>query len=368
MKLPNYAVKESFFRIVPGPTQLKHGVFLLCGKCPLCRDHSRRFYLKEYPQKHMVFCHNCGYSRSYMGFLYDNYPTEIDNLKIHQLDYLKSGAFFKETKIEQKDNKKVLYDELDYKLREYLKSNSFPIIEEQENEQKEKFRKYCISYLKKRKIDEFVYLGFYCFFRGPLKKYIGIPFFDESEEKLIHIQGRRMFTPKDKEEESLNPKYKFLKDSAAGIEIDNKPIWGQWKVDKSKLVIVCEGTLDAPSFDNGVATCGASISSSFIDKIKKEYQDRIWCIDSYWFDKKGKELTSHLLTLGEKCFIIPQDKKSKDANDLLKEMNIDKIPTDFVLNNVYEGKLGLFQLAMKDGYRTVEKKENNYQKRKVTHE
>lgn len=316
----------------------------------------------------MIYCHNCGYSRNYMGFLYDNYPTELDNLKIHQLEHLKSGAFFKEPEVEKKVDPKLVFDELDYKLRKYLKFNAFPIIEEQENEQKEKFRKFCLAYLKKRKIDEEVYIAFYCFFKGPLKKYLGIPFFDETEEKLIHVQGRRMFTPKDDAEENLNPKYRFLKDSPAGIEIDNKPIWGQWSVDKTKTVIVCEGTLDAPAFDNGISTCGASMSISLIDKIKKDYPDRIWCIDSYWLDKKGKELTTELLTLGEKCFIIPQEMTSKDSNDLLKEMNIDKIPMEFVLKNTYAGKLGLFQLSMKEGYRSVEKKEKQNYNKKINHE
>ncbi len=368
MKLPNYAIKESFFRVVPGPTQLKHGIFLLCGKCPLCSDHSRRMYLKEYPQKYMIFCHNCGYSRNYMGFLYDNYPHELDNLKIHQLEFLKSGAFFKSLEVDKKKPEPCMFDKLDFTLRKYLTFNAFPIIEEQTSEQKEKFRQYCLEYLRKRKIDEKIYLSFYCFTKGPLKKYLGIPFFDETEEKLIHIQGRRMFTPKDDVEESFNPKYKFLKDSEAGIEIENKPLWGQWLIDNSKDVMVCEGTLDAPAFDNSVALCGATISNTLIDKVSKLYPKRIWCIDSFWSDKAGKKLTRKLLELGEKCFIIPKNLKSKDANDLLTELNVDKITIDFVNENVYEGKLGLFKLEMMTGFEDCEEKKPFIKKKEVTNE
>lgn len=366
MKLPSYAIKESFYRVVPGPTQLKHGIFLLCGKCPLCSDHKRRMYLKEYPQNYMIFCHNCGYSKNYMGFLYDNYPHELDNLKIHQLETLKSGEFFRKLEVAKKVPEPCIFDKLDFTLRKYLTFNSFPIFEEQTSESKERFRQYCIDYLKKRKIDEKIYLSFYCFTKGPLKKYLGIPFFGETEEKLIHIQGRRMFTPKDKTDESFNPKYKFLKDTEAGIEIENKPLWGQWAIDKSKDVIVCEGTLDAPAFDNSVALCGATISKFLIDRVVKLYPKRIWCIDSFWKDPAGKKLTRKLLELGERCFIIPKTCTSKDANDLLMELNIDKISSEFVSENVYEGKLGLFKLEMMNGFDGCEEKPKYNTYKKVT--
>jgi hypothetical protein len=131
---------------------------------------------------------------------------------------------------------------------------------------------------------------------------------------------------------------------------------------------MCEGTLDAPAFDNGAATCGASISITLIDKIKKDYPDRIWCIDNFWLDKKGKELTTQLLTLGEKCFIIPPNMTSKDSNDLLKEMNIDRIPMEFVLNNVYEGKIGLFKLSMMNGFVGCVEEKKPYKAKRVQYE
>lgn len=361
MKLPNYAIKESFFRIIPSPTKVGNGAFLLCGKCPLCRDYKTRMFLKEYPAKHMIYCHNCGYSRNYIGFLKANYPHEMDNLKVHQLEHLRSGDFFKKPEPLKKIEPKYTFDQLDFTLRKYAAFNAFPIMEVQENENKEKYRKYCLNYLIGRKITEDIYKTFYCFIKGPLAKYIGIPFFDEKGDKLIHIQGRRMFTPKDEHEEAVNPKYKFLKDVDAGIEIENKPIWGQWRADVQKDVIICEGTLDAPAFENGVATCGASISVTKIESIQKKYPKRIWCIDSFWSDKKGKELTTQLLELGERCFIIPKDMTSKDANDILKELQIDQITNEFVLKNVYEGKIGLFQLSMMTAFVGCEdeKKENN---------
>jgi hypothetical protein len=359
IKLPNYAIKESFCRVVPGSSQLHQSVFLLNGKCPLCGDYKRRMFLKEYSQKHMIFCHNCAYSRNYIGFLYDNYPNEIDNLKEYYLDSIRTGQFFKAPEPVELVKPVYTFNQLDFDLRKYAHFNAFPIIEEQIAEGKEKFRKYCIEYVIKRKIDENIYTSFYCFVNGPLKKYLGIPFFDETEEKLIHIQGRRMFTPKDDKEASWNPKYKFLKDADKGIEIDNKPLWGTWRIDKSKDVIICEGTLDAPAFDNGIATCGASVSTTLIDKIRKEYPKRIWAVDNFWLDVAGNALTKKLLDLGERCFIIPKEMTSKDPNDLLTEMGINRIPEDFVNKNVYEGKLGLFKLALVDGFKDYKKEDIN---------
>ncbi len=361
MKLPNYAIKESFFRVIPSPVQVRNGVFLMCGKCPLCNDYKQRMYLKEYPSKHMIYCHNCGYSRNYIAFLKKNYPHEMDNLKIHQLEHLQSGEFFKKTERQPKAvEPRYTFDQLDFKLRKYATFNAFPITEQQVSENKEKYRQYCLNYLIGRKIPEDIYKSFYCFTKGPLSKYIGIPFFDESGKKMIHIQGRRMFTPRTEQEEAVNPKYKFLKDIDAGIEIENKPIWGQWLVDIQKDVIVCEGTLDAPAFENGVATCGASLSITKIESIQKKYPKRIWCIDSFWVDKKGKELTTQLLELGERCFIIPKSMTSKDANDILKELQIDRIPSDIILKNVYEGKIGLFQLSLMNEFSgCVDKKKGN---------
>jgi hypothetical protein len=359
IKLPNYAIKESFFRVIPGATQLKHGVFLLCGKCPLCKDYKRRMYVREYPKKYMIFCHNCGYSRNYTTFLKDNYEYELSNLKTYYLESIASGEAFNNKKHDRllELDDKFIFDKLDYDLRKYLMFHAFPIIEEQSSEQKEKFRQYCIDYLIKRKIKEEVYTSFYCFTKGPLKKYLGIPFFDEEEEKLVHIQGRRMFTPKDANEEQRNPKYKFLKDSEKGIEIDNKPMYGEWNIDAKKKVMVAEGTLDAPAFSNGLGLCGANISQMLIEKVKKKYPNHVWAVDNFWLDIAGNVLTKKLLEMGEKCFIIPKEMTSKDPNDLLTEMNVDEVPDEFIEENTYEGRLGLFELALIDGFKGYVKEE-----------
>jgi hypothetical protein len=349
-KLPNYVIKTSFFRVMhnQSPVESHHSFLLLSCKCPLCGDYKRRMFLKEYPSQHLLYCHNCGYSKPYGIFLKHEKPDEIENLKQYFLEAIKDGSAFKSRSTKTTKEPKTKFDEVDYKLRKYLSFRSFPIFEEQVNEKKEKFRQLCIKEMQRRNINELIYTDFYCITSGPLKGYLGIPFFDKNNEHLIHIQGRRMFKPKNEYEESRFPKYLFLKDADEDILLDKKYIWGQWLVDKEKEVIINEGTLNAGFYDNGVATCGARVSDSFISDIRTLYPKRIWAFDNFWTDETGRELTIKLLYSGERCFIVPKQYKAKDGNDLAIEMGVDKIPLDFVLQNTFTGKLGLTKLKLMD--------------------
>jgi hypothetical protein len=306
-------------------------------------------FVREYAASHNIYCHNCGYSSLYSVFLKNEHPDELENLKEYFFAAIADGSAFKKKKVEEiVEVSKTKFDQIDFLLRKYLSFRSFPIISEQQNEKKEKFRQLCINEMKRRNINEEIYSEFYCITKGPLTGYLGIPFFDKSHKNLIHVQGRRMFKPKDDYDESIHPKYLFLKDADNGILLDKKYIWGQWSADKNKDVIVNEGTLNAGFYDNGIATCGARVSDSFILKLKSEYPNRIWAFDNIWCDETGRELTIKLLHSGERCFIFPREYKSKDGNDLALEMGVDKIPYDFVLKNTLEGKHGLVKLSLMD--------------------
>jgi len=349
-KLPNYVVKTSFFRVMhdKSPVESHHTFLLLSCKCPLCNDYKRRMFLKEYPTGHLLYCHNCGYSKPYGVYLKYEKPDELENLKEYIFQSIGDGSIFKKNVKTVIQEPKSKFDEVNFKLRKYLSFRSFPIFDEQPNEKKEKFRQFCIKEMKRRNIKEEIYTDFYCIVKGPLSGYLGIPFFDKQQKNLIHIQGRRMFTPRNEYEESHKPKYLFLKDVEADIVLDKKYIWGQWSADKTKDVIVNEGTLNAGFYDNGIATCGARVSDNFILKLKNEYPNRIWAFDNIWTDETGRELTISLLHSGERCFIIPKQFKSKDGNDLALEMKVDTIPMEFVLKNTFEGKMGLVKLSLMD--------------------
>lgn len=362
MKLPDYIVRSISLRIIDKcKDKQSMGRLLMNGDCPLCNDKRSRLYIKDYGDEHMAFCHNCGYSNSFHNLLKEYFPQELNCLKEVFMENLKNGNFFKKEKVERIKKLEAALNgssKLSEDLWSYALINGFPIKNKQEVEGKEKYRRKCLRYLIGRKISKEIIKEFWCFTKGPLKGYIGIPFFDRRKKNLIHFQGRMIRKPTKWEEDNKRvKKYLFLKDdwekSPVKIEIESKPIWGIWRIDTKKDVMICEGTLDACAFENGIATCGATISDSFIRELRSQFPNRVWCMDSYWHDKEGKRLTKKLLQMGEKCFIIPRELKSKDANDLLKELDMKYISEEFVKENTYIGKMGLTRLSVLDLNRSI---------------
>ena len=340
-KPPSYAITNVFYRIVPDSEQVKtSNKMVLRGKCPLCQDYKKRMYCIEYGDHYHIYCQNCGYSAQFQTFIKDEFPTEQSQLKEFIIDSIKSGEAFKKNKPKKKDNTPRI--EYDLKLRVYMSEMSFSLGEAQETSLREYYRKKAIEYCEGRRISEKYWNEFRFFTHGTLKGYIGIPMWDDNKNDLVHIQGR-LFAGNSSIQNQQ--KYLFLKDTNHGIDNIPKPIYGTWRVDKEKMVYVCEGTLDCLAFgDQGVATCGATISEFFIGKVKKKFPNRVWCMDNYWDDEAGRKLTDKLLEMGESCFIIPKRMKSKDANALLQEMDVDVLPEEFIEKNTYTGNLGKVKL------------------------
>jgi hypothetical protein len=350
MKLPSFIVQNIFYRLGLDAQAVKSSsIFVHKAKCPLCSDHTHRLYLREYGSFYNVKCHNCGYNSNFESFLKDNYPAEFDELRPYILDSIKDGSIFKKRSplIETKPKpSESLQDLLDVKLKIYLKNHAFKINTKQDNPKFEELRKRIIEYLINRKIPKLIYNDFYCMIKGPLRGYIGIPFYDKDKSNIIHLQGRLFVEIGD----GKHPKYMFLRDKIDGIELDHKELWGLWRTDPEKPTIICEGTLDACAFENGIATCGATIGETFIEEIKAKYPNRIWCVDSFWNDVEGRKLTLKLLEMGEKCFIIPKElEKVKDANDILcKVIDGEYIPIEYVNKNTFTERIGLLKLRAKE--------------------
>jgi hypothetical protein len=302
-------------------------------------------YLREYGTFYSVKCHNCGYNGNFESFLKDNYPNEFDEIRPYILESIKDGSIFKPRCLFVADKATaslIMRDLNDIKIKMYLKTHSFPINKKQDSNKKEELRKRILEYLINRKIPKAIYDDFVCMIKGPLCGYIGIPFYDETKENIIHLQGRLFVEIGDGD----HPKYNFLKDAKAGLELEGKEIWGLWRVTPDEEVIICEGTLDACAFENGIATCGATLGDTYIEMIKNKFPNRIWCVDSFWEDKAGHDLIYKLLESGEKCFVIPKHLKGiKDANKLLCDvLTTEYISKEFIEENVYNGGIGLLKL------------------------
>lgn len=346
MKLPQYVVHGIWYRLGIEAKPIKtSNVFVHTAKCPLCDDYKHRMYLREYPDFYNVKCHNCGYNTTIESFLKDEYPHEYDSLKEYFIESIRTRELFKKPVRTPRVIKSQSEIELtDMRLRTYLKQNGFRVIKPQDDRKHEILRQRVVAYLEKRKIPKEIYCDFWVMLDGFLKGYIGIPFYDESKNHLIHVQGR-LFAELGREDPQ---KYLFLKDlhSDIVIELPGKEIWGQWRVTKSDLVIICEGTLDAAAFEKGVATCGATIGDGFIRDMKHRYPNRIWAVDNFWNDKEGRKLTEKLLLMGEPCFILPNDPDIKDSNDLIKTLDSTYISDEMIHKWTYTGKLGLAKLRL----------------------
>jgi hypothetical protein len=218
-KLPSYIVEQAFKRVVKDAHSVGSSAFLFVGKCPLCEDWKPRMYLKDYNDQYMVYCHNCGYSHSFPGFIKEEFPSEWDGLKVHFLEALGDGSIWKKEKRKRKTVNDGQHSKL---LIKYLKKHGFSLMKTQEEDNREKYRLKTLNYLVDRKIPEEIYSKFFCMVSGPLKGYVGIPFFNQEQTKILHVQGRLIIeNPKATKKQ---PKYLFLKDEKEGIAIDSKPL------------------------------------------------------------------------------------------------------------------------------------------------
>ena len=368
VKLPDYVVRDVFTRVVtnPGRVGTSHR-FVYRGNCPVCGEKRQRMYVKDYGDDHMVYCHNCSYSKPFRSFLKDYFPEQLPYIKQFILDAIRDGSAFKQKKEKRlKDRLTYTFSQLDVKLRMYARKFGFPITKKQDDPKLEKFRRKCIKYFKSRKLSTQFIKKLVCFVEGPLCGYCGIPF-EDRDNNIIHWQGRRMWEPvKGSDDDKHNPKYKFLKDEDQGVVIESKPFYNDNKVNPKRKVQITEGAVDAEAFSNAIATSGATISETLIRDVKKRYPKRVWVPDNIWIDNAGRELAEKLLLLGESVFAFPFGTPQKDANSYIIDNDLDAMSDDFVTENTYTGRMGLIKLrsiAIKKEFTwQVEKKNGRYLK------
>jgi hypothetical protein len=119
-------------------------------------------------------------------------------------------------------------------------------------------------------------------------------------------------------------------------------------------MFIFEGPIDSFFVKNGVAVGGISKGKSCFTKRQqlqiqqKPFHKRIWVLDNQYQDQTAKEKTLSLLSMGESCFIWPEElKKFKDFNDICKKINRNFIQSRFIINNSYnelKGKLLLSRI------------------------
>jgi len=301
--------------------------------CPTCREGSswgkkRRLYFV--PRKNLVFCHNCGLSlnpcrwiqkvadMSYGEVLKENSQFNISldtviskTVTLPEVDTAMTPTDLPEDAINLYDKDQV----------EFYKNNSYV--------------KAALDVINNRKLDiainkpKTLWLSLSDKIH---KNRLIIPFYDLAG-KIIHYQTRTII------ENKKAPKYLSKVNS-------EKSLFGVDRVNGDlPYLFVTEGPIDAFFIENGVAVAGINEGkgSFFTDKQKNQlkafpFHDIVWVLDNQFVDSVSKKKSAILARAGYKLFIWPEKFRAmKDLNEVAIKLNIEKIPTKFILQNVYSG-------------------------------
>jgi hypothetical protein len=273
--------------------------------CPFCGDsekdkHKARGYILEKSGKVIYYCHNCGIGRSFTSLLkhvsaslYSDYL--LDKLKTSTTRRLPDDSAFITKQPVFRDTSQLLHltsieDVVDSDIARKLAierripSAYFSVL-------------YTCPYFK-----EWINTIKPQTFNAKSLKYddhrLVIPFFNENKQ-CTAIQGRAV-------DKKIKPKYITIS------LVDEHPIFGLDRIDKSKDIFVLEGPIDAMMLSNSVAMAGSSLTSveSFLPKEK--------VILIYDNEPRNKIIVDSMLraiSKGYRLFIWPSGIRYKDLNE-----------------------------------------------------
>jgi transcription elongation factor Elf1 len=336
-KIPAHLVERIIQEIAEG-VQIgsKGGRLYVNARCPVCGDskkckRKKRFHIHENDDWYNVTCYNCGLNTNFQTMIKDFFPEYYDqiNLVSHQnvKDYLESN-FFQEKKTvnnEYADD----HEKADKMIRAFLSKACIPLNIQSETPTYEKLRKYAVKKLKHRLIKQSIIDNMYFCVKGKYIWRVIIPFYN-NHGQIYFFQGRDInpVTPSE-----LRYKSCAIKD----LEIHNK-VYNYYTVNPDKTVYICEGLIDSMFIENSIALCNANIKGELTRHIKRDFPNRVWCLDNPWIDNTGRERTLQLLEQNEKCLVFPSKyKKIKDINDLAIKMKVDIIDRQFINENIFNG-------------------------------
>ena len=337
--IPEGYVAEKFYQYAGYPKYKKLTNVYEAG-CPICREgkswgKKRRLYYVV--KDNYIFCHNCGWAGSPVKWIQEvtgkNYLEIIDECKSFSTFIVPTEK--KNKDIEEKAPPSLpgdcinLYDKSQYSF--YINE---PMV------------KRAVDICKERKLFTAVNRPkslWFCRNDFVHKNRIIIPFYEN--KNIVFYQSRKL------EGNKKDTKPKYL--SKVGSD---KTVFNINNVnDDLGYMFIFEGPIDSFFVKNGVAVGGISKGRSCFTKRQeqqlqqKPFHKRIWVLDNQYQDQTAKEKTHSLLSMGESCFIWPEELKNfKDFNDICQKVNRDKISSRFIVSNSYnelKGKLLLTRLT-----------------------
>ena len=286
------------------------------GRCLVCGDstknrHKRRFNVYRKDQRYMVYCFNCNYSNSLVGYMKDYCPDLYTSYRNQTMKiWLENRPEKKQTKealaIPLMGHYKPIQGTLDLlavssnkEALDYVNSRRLPL---ERLYYSKDFSKTVSLFNPEIDIS-----------RMKPEPRVVIPFYDK-EGNLIAIQGRSL--------NSTSIRYLTIK-----AHDDIKKIYGMDRLDPSKTHYVLEGALDSLFIPNSIAVCDSNLTSY-------KHPNAVYIFDNQYRNVQIRSLLNNACAKGYSVVIFPCNIKGKDINDMvLNGYNIQEL----IEQNTYKG-------------------------------
>jgi len=295
------------------------------GRCPVCGDskkvkNKKRFYImRELGRKPcMVYCHNCGLSKTAYYFFQEICPNELDKrnkgLSEQDLDdikaFVESGGdnrsiFLNAPEIEEITPKKYLdlliaeVDKAKTIVGKFFDMCTYPAIENPE----------AFAYLSSRNIPE-KYVKEMLLLRPEFhdhkkfrfsyfRDYIMVPFIDDGKPYYFHARRYK----------NLDSNFaRFLSCPYRSEEVEVDFFLNEMRINSnSKPVVIAEGTYDSLNLENCIATNGVKkITDEQIARFEYRFggsENIIYALDNEMTDYDAGKKAKELLKKGKRVFL-----------------------------------------------------------------
>lgn len=292
-----------------------------------CEDHSKdrvkaRANFYQMDDGMMFHCYHCSASSSFGNFLRQEDPSLYQEYRMEKFKESKGGSSTAKPLFSAPPKPEVKYQTLDSDIITLDKLPESSSV---------------IRYVQSRQIPEEywnkigVVKDFYKFgakydevfekLNKPHPRLV-FPFFD-SDGSVICYSGRSFGHEQ--------PKYVTVM-----IDKSRPKIYGLWKLDKNKDILVVEGQIDSLFLDNAIAVNGADYSLPFL---KENMSKMIVIPDSDW--KRNVQVYKSLERViddGFRVSLMPESIPWKDINDCVVKGNLSKQKVmEIIMQNVTSG-------------------------------
>lgn len=338
--LPESYVISQFYLYAGYPKYLK-SQHIYNGCCPICREgHSwrKKKRLYYFPQKNIIYCHNCGWSSTPIKWIREVSGKSVDEIieESKDLKYSEDFTILNGVKIENEKKSNIQVDDLPKDCINLFDKQQLLYF------YNKNILKLTLKYVISRRLHLAINKpkALYLSTQDKIhKNRLIIPFYDKNQVKFYQSRG------------IINDgKAKYLSKIHS-----EKSLFGINNINPNNPnIYILEGPIDAFFIENGIATAGITKGNQLFTVLQRTQLNayplykKIWCLDSQWIDSTSLEKTKTLLNNGEFVFIWPKEigRKYKDFNEWCVAEKKNSVDQDIILNNTYKDLTGLLKLSL----------------------